>query len=165
MKTANVQDLSLFEFIIAIIIVLFLIFAIANMNLNKKSVIDEVNFEMTKQNFSQNISLMRAQWLIEGRPSELSFNFYADREVISNTVIFSMSEQGWPQTNNACRVFWIKTNNLDVNEDVAQYVTLDKSVKKTNDIECQFCDAGNNDSCIVYSSHYGMQTIQQAQSN
>lgn len=156
----NIQDLSLFEFIVAIIVVLVLILSIAKMNLDNKNVIDEVNFEMAKQNFGQNIALMRAQWLIEGRPASIAFNFYADRDTISETRDFALSTMGWPKVEQSCRALWIKSNNLDASEDLTHYILIKNLSKKMNDIECQFCDAGNDDSCIAYSSHYGMKTTQ-----
>lgn len=161
MKAPQVQNVSLFEFIIAVIVVLLLILSISKMNLDKKSVIDEVNFEMAKQNFSQNTALIRAQWLIEGRPKTLKFDFYVNEKTISNSGYFELSKGGWPLINiketNACQLVWFGVNNLQKTDNIEQFLRV-KKIEKNNDIECQFCDAGNSESCIVYSSIYGINT-------
>ena len=117
MKLVKVQDIRLFEFLIAIVVVLLLILFITKMNLSQKGIIDEVNFEMASQNFNQNASLIRAQWLIEGRPKELTFSFFVDRNTISNTRLFKLSNLGWPSIghNNQkmCLALGLDINNLD----------------------------------------------------
>lgn len=154
--------MSLFEFIVAIIVVLLLILSISRMNLDKKGVIDEVNFEMAKQNFSQNASLIRAQWLLEGRPKTLEFNFYINEETISNSEYFELSPTGWVLVNiqviNACQLVWFSINNLTEADNIARYIHI-KKIEKDNDIRCQFCDAGDNDTCIEYSPHYGIKAM------
>jgi hypothetical protein len=158
-KTPQIQDMSLFEFIVAIIVVLLLILSISRMNIDKKGVIDEVNFEMAKQNFSQNASLIRAQWLLEGRPKTLVFNFYTNEVTISNNEYFELSTKGWPLINtqavNACELVWFGVNNLTEADNIERYIQI-KKVEKDNDIGCQFCDAGDNDTCIEYSPRYGI---------
>ncbi|WP_435275791.1 hypothetical protein ACMAZF_01805 [Psychrobium sp. nBUS_13] len=159
MKSVKVQDIRLFEFLIAIVVVLLLILFITRMNLSQKGVIDEVNFAMASQNFNQNAALIRAQWLIKNRPKELAFNFFVDRYTISNTRLFKLSNLGWPivdpNNENMCHTLWFDINNLDKNENVSRYVSI-KKVTKNNDNRCQFCDAGDNNSCIEYSGRYGV---------
>ena len=162
MKLVKVQDIRLFEFLIAIVVVLLLILFITKMNLSQKGVIDEVNFEMASQNFNQNASLIRAQWLIEGRPKELTFSFFVDRNTISNTRLFKLSNLGWPSIDHnnqkMCLALWLDINNLDKNENVSHYVSV-KKLTKNNDINCKFCDAGGNNSCIEYSERYGVKNV------
>jgi len=162
MKIPQAQDIGLFKFIVAIIIVLILIMSIGKMNIDKKSVIDEVSFEMAKQNFSQNTSLIRAQWLMEGRPQALTFDFYIDQDTVISSKLFELSKTGWPllknKFNNACKLVWLEVNNLNESDKIEQYVQI-KKVKKDNDIGCQFCDAGRNEACIVYSPYSGIKTI------
>jgi hypothetical protein len=168
MKAAQIENVSLFEFIIAIVVVLLLIFSIATMNLDKKGVIDEVNFEMAKQNFSQNTSLIRAQWLLEGRPKTLTFSFYVNQDIVSNNRQFELSKLGWPLVNSneikACRQVWLSVNNLTDADNIERYVRI-KKIEKNNDIGCQFCDASDNDTCIEYSPRYGLKTLANELSN
>lgn len=162
MGRVQVQDIRLFEFLVAIVVVLLLILAITQMNLGKKGVIDEVNFAMASQNFNQNASLIRAQWLIKGRPKQLGFDFFIDENTISRTRYFRLSNMGWPLVDNsgkqACHNLWSAINNLDNDENVSRYVKI-KKLEKDNDIRCQFCDAGDNGTCIEYSAHYGVKTL------
>jgi len=164
MKTLQAQDIGLFELMVAIIIILLLVLSISKMNIDKKSVIDTVSFEMAKQNFSQNTSLIRAQWLMEGRPNTLEFSFYIDQKTVVDSQMFELSNTGWPllktNMNNACRSVWLEVNNLNANDNIEQYVQI-KKVKKDNDIGCQFCDAVHNDACIVYSPYSGIKAISQ----
>lgn len=171
MKKFSSQDISLFKFIIAVTVVLILIMAIVNMNLSQKSVIDEVSFSMAKQNFNQNTGLIRAQWLLEGRPKSLIFNFYMDENNISGKKTFNISNKGWPliaaslviqDNENACHTLWRSVNNLKQDENIQEYLVVKYSEKDSNnkkrDISCHFCDVNNNDNCIKYSSYYGVST-------
>lgn len=164
MKSVKAQDIRLFEFLIAIVVVLLLIFFITRMNLSQKGVIDEVNFEMAKQNFDHNASLIHAQWLLEGRPSSMDFKFYIDRNTVKNTRLFHLTRRGWPlvdkQDDSACYNLWFDINNVEASENISHYLSV-KKIEKSNDISCQFCDAGDNNTCIEYSGLSGVNSVAQ----
>lgn len=161
MTKLQVNDIQLFKFITAVSVVLLLIFSIVNMNLGQKKVIDDVNFSMQKQNFEHNISLIRAQWLLEGRPQTFIFNFYSDQHKISNERTFQLSQKGWPlilqKDSQSCNNLWHDVNNLNEKSHVEQYLKI-KRLNIEGDKSCQFCDVGNSQACITYSSRYGIGT-------
>lgn len=161
MAKFQVNDVSLFEFIIATSVVLLLILSIVNMNLGQKNVIDDVSFAMKKQNFEQNISLIRAQWLLEGRPQTFIFNFYSEQNKVSGESTFHLSKKGWPlilqNDIKSCSNLWHDVNNLSKKDQVEQSLII-KNVEIEGDNSCQFCDAGHSDTCITYSPRYGIGT-------
>ena len=94
----------------------------------------------------------------------LAFSFYSDEKNISAQKEFDLSNKGWPIITSslivegnelACENIWRDINNLEQDEKIQGYLIV-----KYNDDNnsCQFCDAGNNDECINYSSHYGVYT-------
>ncbi|MDP2560860.1 hypothetical protein [Psychrobium sp. 1_MG-2023] len=160
MKKVTIESLGLFEFLVAIIVVLLLIMSTVSLQLGQQNTIHQVSFAMNKQNFNQNISLIKTQWLIEGRPKQLDFTFYGAQQEVLNSATFNMSKQGWASINQRheslfCRELWAKVTNTDAYDNKSKQLVIKKQ-QKEDDIVCQFCDAENSEECFEYSINHGV---------
>lgn len=160
MKSINVKDPGLFRFIMVMVVMLLLILFVIRAYLDNRATIDSVNFEMEQHNFIKTLSLIRVQWLLEGRPATVEYVFFDQSNQVNNSRVFEMSRVGWagldgkPQANY-CLEFWSAVINVAPNE-AAQKMIFEMKYQKEDDILCQICDAKQQDSCIEYSTQSGI---------
>ena len=142
MAKLKVGDVGLFEILVAVTVLIILVMATVNMRMKQQDTFDEVSFAMSKQNFTQNVAIIKGQWLLEGRPSQLQFNLFAQDNsitdnslIITNTTTLLMSKNGWPSlidSNQAqyCKVLWATISNLSLDADVIKNLIVKKEQKK-----------------------------------
>ena len=158
--TPNNSSVGLFRLIIVIILMLLIIIFVMKAYFNNKPIVDAVNFEMEQRNFTHTLSLIKAQWLLEGRQSEVEFVFFDQHGEVKNSQIFKVSNLGWPSINNTkqskyCLALWATVINVEVNEASVRVLTR-ANHHKNGDIECQICDATSSASCLTYSTLSGI---------
>ena len=161
MVKINSQNNELFRFVVIISLVLLMILFITRAYLSNKPAVDAVEFSMRKHNFSQTVSLIRGQWLLEGRPSSVDYSFYNNQGNVVKTTNFLVSKSGWPSvglsTNkDYCDVLWRTIINLEP-ENVKNVTIVAIQSKKSDDIVCQICDANEHVTCFDYSAKFGIQ--------
>ena len=88
MVKINSQNNELFRFVVIISLVLLMILFITRAYLSNKPAVDAVEFSMRQHNFSQTVSLIRGQWLLEGRPSSVDYSFYNNQGNVVKQLIF-----------------------------------------------------------------------------
>lgn len=160
MSRITIDNLGLFEFLVAVIVVLLLIMSTLKLQLGQQNTIEQVSFAMNKQNFNQNIALIKTQWLIEGRPRRLDFTFYGTQKETLNSAHFLMNKHGWASLEASepqlfCRELWARVTNTDMHDDASKQLVIKKQ-QKEDDIVCQFCDAENSEECFEYSINHGV---------
>jgi len=156
MKIKIGQRLGLFEILATVVLILLLVGGLVSVTTNNRAAINSLSFDMQQQNFLQNAALIKSQWLLEGRPKQLLFSFFDESESVSNQVLFSMSEMGWPVLVNQtsvtyCRELLAKVTNIPLDNEQRLIFKVTK-VQKEDDITCHFCDAGDSEKCFNYST-------------
>jgi len=151
------QKFNLIGLMISVVLILSLVGAIINLNNKNSQALDALTFELQQQSFLQNVALIKAKWLLERRPRQLDYDFLDEYGSVSDKTLFAMSRSGWPELidkeiENYCRVLMTKVTNTSLSDEYHQAFVITK-LQKEGDILCQFCDAGNQDKCFIYSAH------------
>lgn len=150
------QGLSLLGILISIILILLLVYGVVSLNNKNSNTISTLNYEMQQQNFQHNLALIRTQWMLERRPSELTYAFYDELGNTKNNEVFTMSDKGWPtlmqQDKDYCLRIFKKITNTLLDDDLQRIIKV-TMLQKEGDISCQFCDAGDSNTCFNYSTY------------
>jgi len=152
----KVKKLNLVGLMISVVLILLLVGAIINLNNKNSQALDALTFELQQQSFLQNVALIKAKWILERRPRQLNYDFLDEYGAMSDQVVFAMSPSGWPElidkdVENYCKVLMTKVTNTSLTDEYHQAIVSTKLAKE-GDIVCQFCDAGNNEKCFIYSA-------------
>lgn len=156
----NLEDSGLFRFVIVIVLILLLIFSVIKLYLANQPSVESVNHEMQKQSFINTLSLIRGQWLLEGRPSDLEFSFYDNQDNVINTTKFNMSSLGWASIDDNrqldyCRLLWAAIINVAPQDTEKNTFISDKSHKNDDNV-CRICDGKQRQQCLEYSTTAGI---------
>lgn len=159
-KISN-ENSELFRLVVLVSLVLLIVMFIIRAYLSNKHTVDSVNFSMQQQNFFQTVSLVRGQWLLEGRPRSVEYIFYNEQGNANKTTTFEVSKSGWPsigkpRNSNYCDVLWTTIINTEP-ENVKNVTIVTVHSKKIDDIVCQICDANEHLRCFEYSAKFGVQ--------
>ena len=157
-------DTGLFRLVIVVLMMLWLVFFINKSYLKNRETIESVNFELEQQNFIKTVALINAQWLLEGRPSTVTFSFYDQGNKAGILREFAMSKFGWPSllaANKAsyCLDLWSVVINVDPAEAEKKILTR-INYHKQDDIYCQICDGNQQDVCLTYSTKSGISSAE-----